>query len=92
MKEKQQARYIVVLRPAARRDLDRLSDTAAQRILQELAKLEENPRPRGCKKLLGRPSAWRLRVGVYRVLYEADDKAKLVRIFRVRHRKEVYRP
>jgi mRNA-degrading endonuclease RelE of RelBE toxin-antitoxin system len=28
---------------------------------------------------------------VYRVLYEIDDRAKILRINRVRHRRDVYR-
>jgi mRNA-degrading endonuclease RelE of RelBE toxin-antitoxin system len=31
------------------------------------------------------------RAGDYRVVYEIDDKQKVVRIMRVRHRREVYR-
>ncbi|MFN8455653.1 MAG: type II toxin-antitoxin system RelE/ParE family toxin [Anaerolineae bacterium] len=32
-----------------------------------------------------------LRVGVYRILYEIDDAARVVTIYRVKHRREVYR-
>jgi mRNA interferase RelE/StbE len=35
--------------------------------------------------------AYRIRVGVYRVLYEVDDRRKRVTIYSVGHRREVYR-
>jgi len=54
--------------------------------------LAANPRPPGCRKLQGSGrDDYRLRVGNYRVLYEVDDKARAVRIMRVRHRRDVYR-
>ena len=85
------APYSVLLRPAAQRDLDRLPPAVYRRVIEALTKLEQEPRPRGSKKLTGRENEWRLRVGAYRVLYEIDDKAEVVRIFRIRHRREVYR-
>jgi len=42
------------------------------------------------EKLLAK-SDWRIRVGNYRIVYEIDEKAKVVRVMRVRYRKEVYR-
>ncbi|MBF0472972.1 MAG: type II toxin-antitoxin system RelE/ParE family toxin [Nitrospirae bacterium] len=33
----------------------------------------------------------RLRVGDYRVVYVVDEKQRLITIYRVRHRKDVYR-
>jgi mRNA interferase RelE/StbE len=83
--------YSVLLRPAAQRDWDHLPATAHQRVEAALLKLEENPRPHGSKKLTGRENEWRLRMGEYRLLYEVDDKARVVRVFRIRHRREVYR-
>lgn len=50
-----------------------------------------NPRPTGCKKLVGGDKQWRLRIGEYRVVYEIDDQAKTVDVTRMAHRREVYR-
>ena len=84
-------RYKVVLRPAARRDLDRLPIQVRNRVLTALLELEKDPRPRASKQLVSRGRERRLRVGVYRVLYEVDDEASIVRVFRIRHRREAYR-
>ncbi len=34
---------------------------------------------------------WRIRVGNYRVIYEIVDEVRIVKIVRVRHRKDSYR-
>lgn len=50
------------------------------------------PRPPGARKLQGSGrDDYRIRIGDYRVLYEVDDTARVVRIMRVRHRREAYR-
>ncbi len=83
--------YEVYLERAAENDLKRLSTTTFHRIIPQIKALAENPRSLGCRKLTGSKNDWRIRIGDYRVLYEIDEKAKAVRIMRVRHRREVYR-
>jgi mRNA interferase RelE/StbE len=83
--------YEVYLERAAENDLKRLPTTTFHRIIPQIRILAENPRPSGCRKLTGSKNDWRIRVGDYRVLYEIDEKARAVRIMRVRHRREVYR-
>jgi mRNA interferase RelE/StbE len=53
--------------------------------------LANDPRPSGCRKLSGSKHDWRIRVGDYRVVYEIADEIRIVRVNRVRHRREVYR-
>lgn len=43
--------YTVILSKKAQKQLDKLSDTIAEPILEAIAALEENPRPQGYKKL-----------------------------------------
>jgi len=83
--------YEVYVEKAAENDLKRLSTTTFQRIIPQIRTLAENPRPSACRKLTGSKNDWRIRIGDYRVLYEIDEKARAVRIMRVRHRREVYR-
>ncbi|MFH0802109.1 MAG: type II toxin-antitoxin system RelE/ParE family toxin [bacterium] len=84
-------RYKVLLMPSAVRDLDLLSGSILARLEEMILSLAENPRPMKVKKLVGSKSQWRIPVGNYRVLYEIDDKSTTVRVFRVRHRRGVYR-
>lgn len=50
-----------------------------------------NPRPPACRKLTETKNDWRIRVGDYRVVYEIADEIRIVRINRVRQRREFYR-
>jgi mRNA interferase RelE/StbE len=83
--------YEVHLERAVENDLKRLPTTTFHRIILQIKALAENPRPSGCRKLTGSKNDWRIRIGDYRVLYEIDEKARAVRIMRVRHRREIYR-
>lgn len=80
----------VVLPKSVQKELDRLPDDIAGRILARLAGLETNPRPVDVKKLKGR-DAWRIRSGDYRVIYEIHDRVLQVIVITVGHRREVYR-
>jgi len=84
-------KYKIVLRPAAKRDSDVLDRETFDRILSKINVLKCDARPPGVKKLVGHDNEYRLRAGKYRILYEIDDNEKIVRIFRVLHRREAYR-
>ena len=83
--------YEVLIERRAERDLKRLTADVFGRIVAAIRALADNPRPVGCKKLAGSDKDWRIRVGDFRVLYEIDDKVRVVRVMRVRHRRDAYR-
>ena len=83
--------YEVYLERSAENDLKRLPSFLFHRIIPHIKSLAQNPRPAGCHKLMGSKNDWRIRMGDYRILYEVDEKAKAVRVMRVRHRREAYR-
>jgi mRNA interferase RelE/StbE len=83
--------YRVLLERAAEKSLARLSSEIHARIIAAIQELAKNPRPPGCRKLAGSKHDWRIRVGDYRVIYEIADEIRVVRVNRVRHRREVYR-
>jgi mRNA interferase RelE/StbE len=83
-------RFQIILPKSVQKELNRLPDDIANRILARLAGLEANPRPPDVKKLKGR-DAWRIRVGDYRVIYEIHDQALQIIVITVGHRREVYR-
>ena len=83
--------YEVLLERSVERALKRLSQPDFTRILSALKEPASNPRPPGCKKLVGGERDWRVRVGDYRVLYEIDDVEKAVRVLNVKHRRDAYR-
>jgi mRNA interferase RelE/StbE len=83
-------RYQVILPKSVQKELDHLPEDVVNRILARLSALETNPRPADVKKLKGR-SAWRIRAGDYRVIYEIHDRRLEIIVITVGHRREVYR-
>jgi mRNA interferase RelE/StbE len=83
--------YQVIVAHSAEKDLKRLSPAVRARVAPAILALATNPRPAGSRKLAGSKSDWRIRVGDYRVVYEIADEIRIVRVNRVRHRREVYR-
>jgi mRNA interferase RelE/StbE len=84
--------YVVVFRPRAQRDLAALPEQDRRRVAEKIAGLAENPRPHGSEKLKSRdPPEYRIRVGDYRVIYEVDDKAKVVTILGIGQRGGIYK-
>lgn len=60
-------------------------------ICAEVLKLKANPKPFGSHKLSGGSNYFRIRVGDYRVVYEVNEKDKTVLLYRIRHRKDIYK-
>lgn len=82
--------YQVKLRRQAVKDLSNIPQEYARLVAQHIDGLIENPRPHDAKKLKGEVG-YSLRVGVYRVLYDIDDGAHNITVFRIKHRREAYR-
>ena len=78
-------------KPSVEKDLRRLPAKSRSRCLERIAELRLNPRPTGVRQVVGGQRTYRLRVGVYRVIYQVDDAARLVTVLYVRHRKDAYR-
>ena len=85
--------YAVIISPQAWDALMKLPDRDAQRIFHAIENLESEPRPSGMKKLVGvdEAGAYRIRIGVYRVVYDIEDDVLTVLIVRVAKRGEIYK-
>ena len=83
--------YEVKLMPKPQKDLDGFSVEPLSRFEEVILGLYDEPRPHNSKKLSGGGSRGRIRVGDYRILYEVDDSQKIVKVYRIAHRKDVYR-
>ena len=82
--------YRLELTPRAQRDLDKLSGYDLERVVAAIRGLGENPRPRGARKIRG--PHYRIRVGVWRVIYAVFDKDQLVIVGKVgRRSKRTYK-
>jgi len=79
--------YQVRLRRVVQKQLDGLIGREYQAVARAISALEQEPRPRGVKKL-AESGLWRRRVGHCRVVYTINDKESLVTVARVARRAE----
>lgn len=84
-------KYSIVVLPSAERELIKLARRDWYRVCDRIEGLAVNPRPKGIKKFQGTDDAYRIRSGDFRVLFRIDDRKRLVVIYAVGHRKDVYR-
>ncbi len=82
--------YQISITRKAQKELANLPTKDYESVKTDVRDLANSPRPRGCKKLSGR-EGWRIKVGDYRVIYEIDDKEKIVTVLHIGHRREIYR-
>ena len=82
--------YRLEVSHTAHRQIRRLPAQTQERVNRAIARLADDPRPAGAKKLTAR-EGYRVRVGDYRILYRIDDKAQAVVVYRVMGRADVYR-
>lgn len=83
-------KYHVELETQAKREFGKLTRSVQEALASVIDDLSVNPRPPACKKLSGQ-NAYRVRKGDYRILYVIEDKAKRIRLYRIGHRRDVYR-
>ena len=83
-------RYRLVVRKSVTKDLRGLPRKDVARILKCFRALAKDPRPPGCEKLSGQ-ERYRVRLGIYRVIYEIKDEELVVIVVKVGHRRDVYR-
>lgn len=81
--------YKAVFSRRAEKSFLNLPDNEARRIKETIKKLEQEPRCQGTIKLENAPVAsYRYRVGDYRILFDIDDKTKIIEILDIRKRTE----
>ncbi len=84
------ASYKIEFKKSAVKELKALPKPYLKAVTEAIGALASNPRPEGSIKLSG-AEAYRIRIGVYRVVYEIRDDVLVVTVIRIGHRKEVYR-
>jgi mRNA interferase RelE/StbE len=85
------ARYSLEIRRSASREIEALPTKKGRRlVVARISKLAQDPRPPGSEKLSGQ-ERYRVRQGLYRIVYEIEDATLVVRIVKIGHRRDVYR-
>lgn len=83
------ANYSVVVKKSVTKDLRNIPNKDVERILKRINSLSENPRSDGCIKLSGQ-ERYRVRQGIYRIVYEIQDSELVILIVKVAHHGEIY--
>ena len=81
--------YKITISKTAQKQLDKLPDNIADKLIVAIYKLADNPRPPGYKKLKGR-DGYRVREGDYRIIYKVFDDILLIDVVALGHRKDSY--
>ena len=84
------ASFKVIVKQSVAKDLRAIPKKAVARILERIEALAVEPRPPAVEKLSGQEK-YRIRQGVYRIIYEIKDEELVVVVVKVGHRRNVYR-
>ena len=82
-------RFEIVFKRSVAKDLRSIPSSDVKKILKRIDTLAINPRADGCIKLSGQ-SRYRVRQGIYRIIYEILDQRLIVTVVKVAHRSDVY--
>jgi mRNA interferase RelE/StbE len=85
------ASYEIQWKHSAEKDLRGIDRQFITRLLEAIDSLSDDPFPSQHRKLYGSESSYRIRIGDYRVIYQVDLEKKIIVIYHVRHRKDIYR-
>ena len=82
--------YKILIKRSAEKEFLAVPKGDRRRILTRIRKLSSDPRPSGCERIRG-DTAYRIRQGDWRIVYTVSDVERVVTIFKIGHRREVYR-
>jgi mRNA interferase RelE/StbE len=86
------AGYRLLIKTSAAKELEAVVNKADRhRIVERIQALATSPRAQGSEKLAGYADRYRVRQGSYRIIYLIDDGRREVTIFKIGHRKHIYR-
>jgi len=84
------AKYKILIKESAVKELENIPKKDLKRIIKRIQSLAQNPRPHGSQKL-STQDRYRIRQGEYRIIYYIQEKEFTVHIYKVGHRREIYR-
>ena len=84
------ARYKIVFKTSVAKELRNIPNNDVKKILQRVDELADNPRADGCIKLSGEEK-YRVRQGMYRIVYEIRDETLVVNVVKIGHRSSIYK-
>ncbi|WP_395342771.1 type II toxin-antitoxin system RelE family toxin [Ningiella sp. W23] len=83
-------KYSVTFKKSVAKDFRTIPKSDIKKILAKIDSLAENPRRDGATKLSGH-DLYRIRQGLYRIIYEIRENELVVQVIKVGHRSDVYK-
>lgn len=83
-------KYRVTFKQSVAKDFRTIPKSDIKNILAKIDSLAENPRRDGAIKLSGR-DLYRIRQGLYRIIYEIRENELVVQVIKLGHRSDVYK-
>ena len=84
------ANYSLTFKKSVAKDLRNIPNRDVKRTLSRIELLQDNPRAEGCIKLSGQ-ERYRVRQGLYRIIYQIQDFELVVMVIKVAHRSDGYK-
>jgi len=81
--------YEIILLERAIKQISKLPRKEADKIAARIDTLQQNPYPKGSKKLQGYDEVYRIRQGNYRILYEVHDDQLIVQVIKIGNRDDI---
>jgi mRNA interferase RelE/StbE len=83
-------KFRLTFKKSVAKDLRNIPNADVKRILEKIDSLRENPRADGCIKLSAQ-QRYRVRQGLYRIIYEIRDKLLVIHAVKIGHRSVAYK-
>lgn len=83
--------YSIEIKQSAQKELAKLPRSIADKVIKQIKVLADDPRPNGCKKLVGTDYTYRIRINDYRVVYSIFDQQLVIQVIKIGHRKQIYK-
>lgn len=83
--------YSIEIKQSAQKELAKLPENIAVKVIKQIRALAKEPRPNGCKKLAGTDYTYRIRINDYRIVYSIFDQQLVIQVIKIGHRKDIYR-
>jgi len=84
------AEYKIYFKESVEKDFHAIPKKDLRKIINRIEALSEDPGPLGHEKLTGQ-ERYRVRQGLYRIIYSIQDKELTIWVVKVGHRKDIYR-
>ena len=83
--------YSIEIKQSAQKELAKLPASIADKVIKQIRALADDPRPNGCKKLVGTDYTYRIRINDYRVVYSIFNQQLIIQVIKIGHRKAIYK-